>query len=75
MASAVDHVALRAKLANPFTPEQKADVHEALTTLEHVKAAHKRAKMAGIDVSDSEKIAQEAEAKLRALKGVYFPHG
>lgn len=60
-------------MANPFTPEDKKRVNEALATIAAVKKDIAKAKTAGIDVSEPEARLLATESKLAAIKKVYFP--
>ena len=59
-------------MANPFTAEDKSKLNAALKAIAEVKKDINKAKLAGIDVSDSEKSLVDTEAKMLAIKRVYF---
>jgi len=60
-------------MANPFTAEDKKRINEALATIAAVKKDIVKAKAAGIDVSEPEGRLLATEARLAAIKKVYFP--
>ncbi len=60
-------------MANQILNEQdKARIEEALKNIETAKEEIKRAKAAGIDVSEEEAKLLDAEKRLKAIYKVYF---
>lgn len=60
-------------MANQILNEQdKARIEEALKNIETAKEEIKRAKAAGIDVTEEEQKLLDAEKRLKAIYKVYF---
>lgn len=59
----------------PLTDEHKREIDSALAKIKIAEDQIKRAKLAGIDVSDSETRLGETKAKLQAIKTAFFPTG
>lgn len=59
----------------PLTAEHKQRIDEALRQIKDAEDLIKRAKLAGIDVSDSEAQLVDTKARLQALKAAFFPTG
>ena len=62
-------------MAGPLTAEDRKLIDEQLAQLKTAKEEIKRAKLAGIDVSEYETQADALEKQLQMIKSAYFPSG
>jgi len=60
-------------MANPFTKEDKAKMDMVLKSITEIKKDILKAKVAGIDVAETEKKLLESEQRLQLIKRTYFP--
>ena len=62
-------------MAAPLTKENLDEINEALKASKDVKAVIARAKTAGIEVEEIERILLDNEKRLQAIKSAFFPSG
>ncbi len=62
-------------MAGPLTAEHKAVIDAQLEAIKQAETEIKRAKSAGIDVSEFEQQAKDLREQLTRIKQAYFPTG
>ena len=68
-------VTKKSDFESPLTFEHKAKIDEALTILKKLDEQIKRAKLAGLEVTEYETQRGELESRLRRIKQAYWPTG